>query len=123
MKTNEMIFAVESQAQYFLFCDELCGQLSDGHWENTTPFKHWEPWAETDVIVDPQNPGRNFKPIKDNYRFTDQRLLDVVADRMIENVRTKTGNTEYNEKDLIRDLRRLTNLCKMERAESIADFL
>lgn len=77
------ILAVENEFQMLLFDLEIVGQLSDGHWENTKPYNHWVNWANAKVIVQPNNVGRNFRAVKDNYGLTSSDLLDVVGDRMI----------------------------------------
>lgn len=65
-----------------LFENEICGQISDGMWENTQPLNHWEAWAEAKVLVDPTGKlvGRNFYARKDNYRLS--ALIEYVGDRM-----------------------------------------
>lgn len=73
---------VKNYVQKVLFEVEICGQLSDGKWENTYPFNHWEPWCDCEVEVG-LNPGRNFWVPKDNYGLTSSDLLDVVGDRMV----------------------------------------
>lgn len=81
------ILAVRNVAQRVLFVHELCGQLSDGHWENSRPSDHWEPWCDAVVIVDPANVGREFHVRRDTYDFTSRDLLDVVGNRMVNYVR------------------------------------
>jgi len=106
---------VRTQAQKWLLEDELKGQISDGHWENTAnnPYKDW---ATAKVIVDPKNPGRNFHTTKDNYQLNSKALLDVVGDRMEENVRAKTGK-DYNRKAMNEDLKDLRTIFKTHRKE------
>jgi hypothetical protein len=46
--TNTLVLRTVSQA--VLFTHELCGQLSDGHWENASPREHWvRPFADPEV--------------------------------------------------------------------------
>lgn len=73
---------VHNLVERALFENEICGQISDGAWENTQPYNHWEPWAEAQVLVDPtgRNVGRDFYARKDNYRLSS--LVEVVGDRM-----------------------------------------
>lgn len=63
-------------AQKALFTHELVGQMSDGAWENTAPFDHWEVWASCAVKVDPTNVGRDFYARKTGYAFA-KALLDI----------------------------------------------
>ncbi len=105
---------VNTQAQKWLLVNELQGQISDGKWENT-PGNPWEDWTSAKVIVDPRNPGRNFFTTKDNYQLNAKDLLDVVGDRMIEDVRSQTGNANYGEKDMLKDLADLRKIFKTRR--------
>lgn len=73
-------FTVASLSQKNLFACEIVGQLSDGAWENTKPYDHWEPWADADVKVG-SNIGRTFSVKKDGYNLGS--LLDYVGDRML----------------------------------------
>jgi len=43
-------------AQAVIYEGEIKGQLSDGHWENTRPFNHWEAPCRLEVAVDSENP-------------------------------------------------------------------
>jgi hypothetical protein len=81
-KNGTLVF--ENRRQQILFAEELVGQFSDGHWENTQPYDHWIPWAkcETKVAADGEPTGRDFWTIKDGYRLTDRNLLEVVGIRM-----------------------------------------
>lgn len=106
---------VRTQAQKWLLEDELKGQISDGHWENASN-NPWEDWTGATVIVDPQNPGRNFFTSKDNYQLNSRELLDAVGDRMVDNVRAKTGQDDYSFSGMNEDLRDLRRIFKTHRA-------
>lgn len=99
MKTTKKIY-FGNRVQKALFDHELCGQMSDGKWENV-PGKHWEQWcdAETEVAEVGQPVGTNFYPKKSNYNFAAKDLLECVGDRMI-----NIANMAYNgvDDDLIR---------------------
>ncbi len=79
--------AVRNIAQKTLFDHELSGQISDGMWENLNVRDHWQEWCNAEVIVDPENLGRDFWVRYDSYNFTSPKLLEVVKDRMIVTVR------------------------------------
>ena len=64
MKTGG-ILAFRNAVQKALFDIELCGQLSDGYWENATPHDHWEVWCDAETVVDPSNVGRGFYAKRD----------------------------------------------------------
>ena len=105
---------VNNQAQKWLLENELKGQISDGKWENSGPQDHWQPWSNAKVVVDPQNPGRNFPAQKDNYQLNSKDLLDVVGDRMVEDVKASTGK-DYDDKQMMKDLRELRGIFKTSR--------
>lgn len=71
--------------QVAIFKFEICGQLSDGHWENSRPHNHWQDWGRCEVRVAPEGvkPSRNFYVIRDVYGLTSKALLDCVGGRMI----------------------------------------
>lgn len=106
---------VNTQAQKWLLEDELKGQISDGKWENSSN-NPWQDWTAAKVIVDPKNVGRNFRTDKDNYQLNAKDLLDVVGDRMVENVQNKTANPDYNEKAMGKDLADLRKIFKTRRS-------
>jgi hypothetical protein len=112
------ILAVANEAQRILFDDELSGQISDGAWENASPFDHWKPWCDAVVIVDPENAGRTFYARKDNYDFARRDLLDVVGERMVESVRVQVDPT-YDRTKMLSDLRELKTIVKLRRDQSI----
>ena len=114
-RKNPGTLAVRNEAQKVLFEDELSGQISDGQWENATPHHHWIPWSFAKVIVDPDNVGRTFDPVKDNYRLDDPGLLDVVGGRMIRSVVDKTKNPWYDFAELKADLKDLKTIFKTKR--------
>jgi hypothetical protein len=83
---------VESLAQKVILLGEMRGQISDGHWENSAPTNHWEPWSALnwgDVLIatDPgKQLGISFRARR-GYNFADPELLDVVGERMLVLVR------------------------------------
>lgn len=72
-----------STDQVVLWENELCGQISDGRWENSTPKDHWKPWCRCFVGVDRENLGRDFYVNRDKYNFTASDFLDLLSKRMI----------------------------------------
>lgn len=111
---------VRTQAQKWLLKDELQGQISDGKWENTSN-NPWQDWSGAKVVVDPKNPGRNFHTRKDNYQLNASDLLEVVGDRMVGNVRTKTATPGYDDKAMGRDLSDLRKIFKTHRDQVSGD--
>jgi hypothetical protein len=105
---------VANQAQKLHLRDELLGQISDGHWENSSN-NPWQDWANATVIVDPSNVGRNFNTSRDSYQLNASSLMDVVGDRMIENVKDRTGDSDYNMTQMQKDLRELRGIFKTRR--------
>lgn len=105
---------VRSQAQKWLLKNELQGQISDGQWENASN-NPWQDWSSAKVVVDPKNPGRNFNTRKDNYNLNAKSLLDAVGDRMVDDVKTRTKRSDYNEKTMRGDLADLKHIFKTKR--------
>lgn len=105
---------VRSQAQKWLLKNELQGQISDGQWENASN-NPWQDWSNAKVVVDPRNPGRNFNTRKDNYNLNSKALLDVVGDRMVDDVKTRTNRPDYNSRTMRADLADLKNVFKTKR--------
>lgn len=104
--------ALENNIQVILWKGVLRGQISDGAWENCQN-SDWEKWCRAEVVVCPQNVGRDFSVRKDNFGFTRRAyFLDIVGDRMIDLVREKTGNQEFDFKDLLRELRGIKRCIK-----------
>lgn len=84
MKTNsELTLAFRNEVQMALFDIELCGQISDGHWENANPREHWVVWCDASTVVDPTNVGRSFYAARDYYGFSSPVLLNAVEGRML----------------------------------------
>lgn len=81
------VITVRNIRQLALFESELKGQLSDGNWENSRPYDHWEQPCSSEVVVG-EGPkyGPNFYP-KRSYNFANRDLVEVVGDRMIRAVR------------------------------------
>lgn len=81
--TNAPILKVKNIQQKVLFNWELCGQLSDGYWENTNPNNHWEIWNQCKCLVSTDGRyGRNFYAQRDDYNLVANELLEAVGDRM-----------------------------------------
>lgn len=115
MRREYGVLTVRNQAQKILFDEEMSGQISDGMWENTRPYDHWEPWCDAEVVVG-ENVGRNFYARKDNYNLTNKDLLDIVGDRMLESV--QKVQPDYTWTDMIADLKDLKTIMKIQRPET-----
>jgi len=62
--------------------NEITGQLSDGAWENSKPYDHWEFWSKlTPTIGKPEVKAVNMRPKKTGYNLAS--LIEYVGDRMI----------------------------------------
>ena len=70
---------VHNEVQKVLYNCELAGQISDGMWENSVPHNHWKVPSGAVAVVNPTNPGLDFRPIK-SYAFP--KLIEFVGDRM-----------------------------------------
>lgn len=87
---------VKNMSQANLWACEIVGQLSDGAWENTKPFDHWEAWAEADIKVGGVPGYKGFNPIKTQYAL-DTQLIPYVGGRML--VWGAAGYTKINLSD------------------------
>lgn len=76
------IIAFQNQDQLVLWQTEIRGQISDGYWENAKPHNHYRDWCNAEAIVDEQNPGIDFYPVRQRYNLTAPELLDAVGERM-----------------------------------------
>ena len=72
---------VGTRAQAAIYEFEMKGQLSDGRWENSLPFNHWVIPANAQVVVRPEQVGRNFD-VRRGYNFGERELFDAVGARM-----------------------------------------
>lgn len=79
---KKKILYVSTKIQAVLFELEIKGQLSDGRWENSLPNNHWKAPCEADVIVRPEQVGRNFSHMR-GYNFGEKILMDCVGERML----------------------------------------
>lgn len=66
-----------------LWKHELVDQISDGMWENSSPYGHWRPWCDAVVSWHPTIVGKNFWAQKTNYNLNSNELLSAVGQRMI----------------------------------------
>ena len=78
--SNTLTFRTEEQVA--IFKHEMCGQISDGMWENSRPHDHYKIWGNCDVVSG-ENVGRDFYAEKDNYNLNGKELLDIVGLRTI----------------------------------------
>jgi hypothetical protein len=82
-KKGKLVFA--NPEQVVLWNHEMAGQVSDGNWENSRPFDHWEDicGAEVSYSANPDDWGtQGFKP-KRAYNFSSADLLEIVGDRAL----------------------------------------
>lgn len=84
--------------QAILWENEICGQLSDGKWENTRPYNHWKPWCNAKVEISVRA-GRDFWAQKTSYRLDDPLLLEIVGERMKAYVKLGRAFGRENVKD------------------------
>jgi len=72
----------QNHRQRILWNHELCGQVSDGHWENASPYGHYKVMCNARSLVNQENPGLNFYPRR-KYGFSSSFLIECVGDRMM----------------------------------------
>ena len=114
-------------AQVVLFTEELSGQISDGVWENSSPWEHykWVPGRDRVSVAAHDEPvglfydttyggslhlGVKFTPPR-RYNFCNSLLVEVCGERMIEAVKGKLMGYEwYTMKSLKMDLRHISEI-------------
>lgn len=77
-----MKLTLKTITQKILYVEEITGQISDGHWENSGPRDHYQDWCRCEVAVG-DNAGRDFHTRKTNYNLLSKDLLEVIGQRMI----------------------------------------
>ena len=85
--TTKPAIVFESYVQAVLYEIELCGQISDGHWENASPRDHYKCMCDAHVRYegrrkDEEAGVQGFRPRR-RYNFAAKPLLDVVGTRML----------------------------------------
>jgi putative component of membrane protein insertase Oxa1/YidC/SpoIIIJ protein YidD len=52
---NSGTMTLNSRTAVALWTNEICGQISDGMWENSTPHDHWQFWCRLNVVLGPES--------------------------------------------------------------------
>ena len=104
----------ENPQQKILWDMEMSGQVSDGQWENSYPYDHWErPCRAESLVAQPgEQPGLNFRP-KRSYGFNKASLLEIVGDRALAEVQKEYPL--YTWRDMQLDLRAMGRLFREAR--------
>jgi len=83
--TNDYVVRFRNTAQVVLYECEFKGQFSDGNWENTMPYDHWEIPCKAKAVVG--EPGEKLGPVnfwpRVLYGFSSPDLLSCIGDRML----------------------------------------
>ena len=120
-----LILRLDNPAQVILFTEELAGQISDGHWENSNPWNHYK-WVPGRELVSVAAPGERtglFYTYTDHkgestlvrytaprkYNFGAKLLVECVGDRMLEYVKALPGHEWYTMKSLKKDLKAISD--------------
>ena len=86
---DEIVF--RNRGQVALFCGEITGQMSDGHWENHPIHSHWIPWCNVEKfgvnanevgVVSENGKAKYHLPTR-NYKLSNNQLLSVIGGRML----------------------------------------
>jgi len=82
--------------QKCLWDNELSGQVSDGHWENSRN-SNWEFWCSLNTAVDEANPRVEARTSgKVEFGLANSMLLDIVGDRMLAMAKMSKVTTDEN---------------------------
>jgi hypothetical protein len=110
---------VRNIEQKIIFLGELAGQISDGNWENSRPYNHYQDWClkYDEVVVNPSKVGRTHYVAKDNYNFTTPDIWGIpeIVERvlyLVDACRAYPARTE----EFVRNHWDIENLVKLERA-------
>jgi hypothetical protein len=82
--TANSTITFKTPGAFAIWIAELTGQMSDGMWENTTPYGHWRFWSDCEVQLGDENKVETDMPWaikKAGYNFG--ALIPYVGDRMI----------------------------------------
>lgn len=69
MAKNKLYF--NTLAAALLYDWELCGQISDGKYENSRPYDHWRWVMDTEIIVDPNSLNYTTRMIGKTYNLNE----------------------------------------------------
>lgn len=96
---------LRNAAQVALFNQIVLPALTKGHWAESTPYGHAEPWTQTEVKAGSENKfGVNFEPVRDNYNLLKKDFVDTIADKGVKILKKETGNAEATVTDLRKEL-------------------
>jgi len=109
MDAHKRVITFRNEAQVALWKKELCGQISDGFWENARPYGHYEEITSADVQAGPLLGVHGFHP-KRAYNLAAKDLYECVGDRMLGFIREVPGYENSTMKDLKRELKDMTNI-------------
>lgn len=98
-----------NEVQVTLWKKELCGQISDGYWENSRPHNHYQEITSADVQVgSPLGPvGFHTKRV---YNLAAKDLFDIVGTRMLEYVREMPGYGDFRMWELKREIKDMNTI-------------
>jgi hypothetical protein len=107
---KEQTFTFRNEALQALWKEELCGQISDGMWENT-PNSGWLYWCNVNTSVGDGTYLANRIPPGVKHSFGFSRLIPDIGDRMLEIVQRFEPNATEN--DLRKYLKEIANAIKI----------
>lgn len=91
-----------------LWVNEICGQISDGMWENASPRDHWQFWCRLDVgLGDVNELKATARCVKNKYALTRLHQLKfgqneyVLRDRMLACGRLCKAGTDPTDRDTL----------------------
>lgn len=108
-KENTGTMTLPSRTAVALWVNEICGQISDGMWENSGPHNHWQFWCRLDVTVGPKATldTKGAWVAKNAYALTrlHQEKFDdgkyVLRDRMVACARLAIAGVDLNDRQTL----------------------
>lgn len=109
-----MFIYFRNELQVALYEQELKGQISDGLWENSTPYNHYQRMCNAkarvaDSRINDKLGCVDFYPLR-RYGFSSPLLFDCVGDRMLAIARAVPGWANITPKELKRELRDMSKI-------------
>ncbi len=108
-------FVFHCKAQEDLWNNELTGQISDGMWENSSNTS-WQFWCGMPTAVGGATHIEGPVPdIRKTFNFLDRDLMDVVGDRMLEEIqKTEPSATEATLVKYLTEIKQAMSGAKIE---------
>lgn len=90
--TNTIAF--RSPLQATIYSKFVVPQLTKGHWADSAPRNHAQPWKNAEVVIDEKKLGVDFEPAKNNYNLLNKEVVDSVSEQDLKKIKKAAGLDE-----------------------------